>query len=88
QTAIDSPYYSVYEELASPEQTATDWKLLVFDVAASFDSAVHRVHAVSFNAAVASTVSAACWFYAAAAYFVSAAPQSSCFEKIYLETWN
>ncbi|GKA44792.1 hypothetical protein Tco_0737588 [Tanacetum coccineum] len=57
---IDSPYYSVYEELASPEQTATDWKLLFFDVAASFDSAVHRVHAVSFDAAVASTVSAAC----------------------------
>ncbi|GJR99447.1 hypothetical protein Tco_0315956 [Tanacetum coccineum] len=85
---IDSPYYSVYEELASPEQTATDWKLLFFDVAASFDSAVHRVHAVSFDAAVASTVSAACWFYAAAAYFVSAAPQSSCFAKIYLETWN
>ncbi|GJR74256.1 hypothetical protein Tco_0086621 [Tanacetum coccineum] len=65
-----------------------DWKLLFFDVAASFDSAVHRVHAVSFDAAVASTVSAACWFYAAAAYFVSAAPQSSCFAKIYLETWN
>ncbi|GKC52397.1 hypothetical protein Tco_1075142 [Tanacetum coccineum] len=65
-----------------------DWKLLFFDVAASFDSAVHRVHAVSFDAAVASTVSAACWFYDAAAYFVSAAPQSSCFEKIYLETWN
>ncbi|GJX88087.1 putative ribonuclease H-like domain-containing protein [Tanacetum coccineum] len=57
---IDSPYYSVYEELASPEQTATDWKLLLRDVAASFDSAVHRVHAVSFDAAVASTVSAAC----------------------------
>ncbi|GJR53751.1 ribonuclease H-like domain-containing protein [Tanacetum coccineum] len=37
-----------------------DWKLLFFDVAASFDSAVHRVHAVSFDAAVASTVSAAC----------------------------
>ncbi|GKE21823.1 hypothetical protein Tco_1433335 [Tanacetum coccineum] len=99
---IDSPYYSVYEELASPEQTATgkdmsnplygcdglpktvrvfqftldsrsekldwfllhqDWKLLFFDVATSIDSAVHRVHAVSFDAAVldgASTVSAAC----------------------------
>ncbi|GJR94473.1 hypothetical protein Tco_0266647 [Tanacetum coccineum] len=63
-------------------------KLLFFDVAASFDSAVHRVHAVSFDAAVASTVSVACWFYDAAAHFVSAAPQSSCFEKIYLETWN
>ncbi|GJV38869.1 hypothetical protein Tco_1417309 [Tanacetum coccineum] len=37
-------------------------KLLFFDVAASFDSAVHRVHAVSFDAAVASTVSAACCF--------------------------
>ncbi|GJW25206.1 ribonuclease H-like domain-containing protein [Tanacetum coccineum] len=39
---------------------AHDWKLLLRDVAASFDSAVHRVHAVSFDAAVASTVSAAC----------------------------
>ncbi|GJR88348.1 hypothetical protein Tco_0212359 [Tanacetum coccineum] len=67
---IDSPYYSVYEELASPEQTATDWKLLLRDVAASFDSAVHRVHAVSFDAAVASTVSAAC--SVAAGYIVSA----------------
>ncbi|GJV08343.1 retrovirus-related pol polyprotein from transposon TNT 1-94 [Tanacetum coccineum] len=39
-----------------------DWKLLFFDVATSFDSAVHRVHAVSFDAAVfnvAATVSAA-----------------------------
>ncbi|GKA85779.1 hypothetical protein Tco_0807433, partial [Tanacetum coccineum] len=72
--------------LTSPEQTATDWKLLLRDVAASFDSAVHRVHAGSFDAAVASLVSAAC--VAAAAYFVPAALQSSCFEKIYLETWN
>ncbi|GKE60284.1 hypothetical protein Tco_1510651 [Tanacetum coccineum] len=119
---IDSPYYSVYEELASPEQTAAelaspeqtatgkdmlnplygcdglpktvrvfqftldlrsekldwfllhqDWKLLFFDVATSFDSAVHRVHAVSIDAAdldVASTVSAAC--IVAAGYIVSA----------------
>ncbi|GKC86814.1 hypothetical protein Tco_1147463, partial [Tanacetum coccineum] len=40
-----------------------DWKLLFFDVATSFDSAVHRVHPVSFDVAVldvASTVSAAC----------------------------
>ncbi|GJQ96219.1 hypothetical protein Tco_0007358 [Tanacetum coccineum] len=35
------------------------WKLLLRDVAASFDSAVHRVHAGSFDAAVASLVSAA-----------------------------
>ncbi|GKC79726.1 hypothetical protein Tco_1130500 [Tanacetum coccineum] len=37
--------------------------LLFFDVATSFASAVHRVHDVSFDAAVldvASTVSAAC----------------------------
>ncbi|GKB08652.1 hypothetical protein Tco_0836964 [Tanacetum coccineum] len=47
-----------------------DWKLLLRDVAASFDSAVHRVHAVSFDAAVASTVSAACCV--AAGYIVSA----------------
>ncbi|GKB31194.1 putative reverse transcriptase domain-containing protein [Tanacetum coccineum] len=46
------------------------WKLLLRDVAASFDSAVHRVHAVSFDAAVASTVSAACCV--AAGYIVSA----------------
>ncbi|GJV15556.1 hypothetical protein Tco_1360879 [Tanacetum coccineum] len=29
-----------------------DWKLLFFDVATSFDSAVHRVHAVLFDAAL------------------------------------
>ncbi|GJS48241.1 hypothetical protein Tco_0598362 [Tanacetum coccineum] len=63
-----------------------EWKLMIRDVAASVDSAVHRVHAVLFDAAVASLVSAAC--VAAAAYFVPAALQSSCFEKIYLETWN
>ncbi|GKD48742.1 hypothetical protein Tco_1277718, partial [Tanacetum coccineum] len=77
-------------------------------IATSFDSAVHRVHAVSFDAAVldvASPVSAACIvaagyivsagicdaagsFVLFADYFVSAATQSSCFEKIYLETWN
>ncbi|GJZ34433.1 hypothetical protein Tco_0580250, partial [Tanacetum coccineum] len=44
------------------------WKLLFFDVATSFDSDVHRVHAVSFD--VASTVSAAC--IVAAGYIVSA----------------
>ncbi|GJZ94243.1 hypothetical protein Tco_0666446 [Tanacetum coccineum] len=40
-----------------------DWKLLFFDVATSFDSAVHQVHVVSFDAAVldvAAQVSAAC----------------------------
>ncbi|GKC98848.1 hypothetical protein Tco_1169123 [Tanacetum coccineum] len=46
----------------------SNWKLLLRDVAASFDSAVHRVHAVSFDAAVASIVSAACCV--AAGYFV------------------
>ncbi|GJX06113.1 hypothetical protein Tco_0194045 [Tanacetum coccineum] len=61
-----------------------EWKLLLRDVAASVDSAVHRVHAVSFDAAVASLVSAAC--VAAAVYAVPAAFQSSCLEKIYLET--
>ncbi|GJX21114.1 hypothetical protein Tco_0223791 [Tanacetum coccineum] len=54
------------------------------DVVASFDSAVHRDHAGSFDAAVPSLVSAAC--VAAAAYYVPAVFQSSCFEKIYLET--
>ncbi|GJY21032.1 hypothetical protein Tco_0393598 [Tanacetum coccineum] len=53
---IDSPYYSVYEELASPEQTATDWKLLFFDVATSFDSAVHRVHAVLVTKSASSSI--------------------------------
>ncbi|GJR69445.1 hypothetical protein Tco_0015510 [Tanacetum coccineum] len=50
-----------------------DWTLLLRDVAASFDSAVHRVHAVSFDAAVldaAAPVSAACIL--AAGYIVSA----------------
>ncbi|GKF66592.1 hypothetical protein Tco_0193109, partial [Tanacetum coccineum] len=42
----------------------------VSNVAASFDSAVHRVHAVSFDAVVAFTVSAAC--SVAAGYIVSA----------------
>ncbi|GJR22750.1 hypothetical protein Tco_0971277 [Tanacetum coccineum] len=49
------------------------WKLLFFDDATSFDSAVHRVHAVSFDAAVldvAAPVSAACIL--AAGYIVSA----------------
>ncbi|GJW97976.1 hypothetical protein Tco_0179784 [Tanacetum coccineum] len=63
--------------LTSPEQTATGKgisnplmavMLMLRDVAASFDSAVHRVHAVSFDAAVASIVSAACC--AAADYVV------------------
>ncbi|GKB89721.1 hypothetical protein Tco_0961993, partial [Tanacetum coccineum] len=52
-------------------------KLLFFDVAASFDSAVHRVHAVSFDAAVASTVSAACIVAAGYTIFVSAGSSSS-----------
>ncbi|GJV72068.1 hypothetical protein Tco_1492063 [Tanacetum coccineum] len=50
-----------------------DWKLLFFDDATSFDYAVHRVHAVSFDAAVldaAATVSATCII--AAGYIVSA----------------
>ncbi|GKG60656.1 hypothetical protein Tco_0614218, partial [Tanacetum coccineum] len=59
--------------------------LLLRDVVASFDSVVHRVHAGSFDAAVASLVSAVC--VAAAVYFVPVVFQSSCFEKIYLETW-
>ncbi|GJS58798.1 hypothetical protein Tco_0653582 [Tanacetum coccineum] len=89
-----------------PNVQGIDGKLLFFDVGTSFDSAVHRVHAVSFDAAVldvASTVSAACIIAATtvlfclvfvmllvrlfllsssifAAYFVSAATQSSCFE--------
>ncbi|GJX73827.1 hypothetical protein Tco_0312422 [Tanacetum coccineum] len=62
------------------------WKLLLRDVAASFDSAVHRDHAGSFDAVVPSLVSAAC--VAAAASLVPAALQSSCLKKIYLETWN
>ncbi|GKF26139.1 hypothetical protein Tco_0082033 [Tanacetum coccineum] len=104
----DSPYYSVYEELASPEQTAIGKDMSnrlygcddlpktvrVFQftldsrsekldcaktgnccslIATSFDSAVHHVHAVSFDAAVldvASPVSAACII--AAGYIVSA----------------
>ncbi|GKA72432.1 hypothetical protein Tco_0778648 [Tanacetum coccineum] len=47
-----------------------NWQLLLRDVVASSDSVVHRVHAVSFDAVVASLVSAAC--VAAAAYYVPA----------------
>ncbi|GJW77981.1 hypothetical protein Tco_0139663 [Tanacetum coccineum] len=50
-----------------------DWKLLFFDDATSFDSDVHRVHAISFDAAVLDAdapVSAACIL--AAGYIVSA----------------
>ncbi|GJT68293.1 hypothetical protein Tco_1019773 [Tanacetum coccineum] len=84
---IDSPYYSVYEELASPEQTATEWKLLLEMLLPSVDSNSSINSSMrSFDAAVASLASAAC--VAAAAYFVPAALQSSCFEQIYLETWN
>ncbi|GKC77391.1 hypothetical protein Tco_1128165, partial [Tanacetum coccineum] len=90
QTALWLVQEGTALELASPEQTATgkdmsnplygcdDWKLLFFDVATSFDSAVHRVHAVSFDADVldvAATVSAACIIVAciiAAGYTVSA----------------
>ncbi|GJR14976.1 hypothetical protein Tco_0797628 [Tanacetum coccineum] len=53
----------------------SNWTLLIQDFAASFDSAVHRVHAGSFDAAVVSLVSAAC--VDAATYFVSAVTQSS-----------
>ncbi|GKC72817.1 hypothetical protein Tco_1118700, partial [Tanacetum coccineum] len=70
-----------------------DWKLLLRDVAASFDSAVHRVHAVSFDAAVASTVSAACcvaagyiagYFEYCCASLCSCALQSSFASDVYL----
>ncbi|GKA81573.1 hypothetical protein Tco_0788265 [Tanacetum coccineum] len=90
---INSPYYSVYEELASPEQTATgkdvsnplygcdglpktvrvfqftldssseklDWFLLHQGVCFTKVSTSPRVnHVVSFDAAVASSVSAPC----------------------------
>ncbi|GJW17298.1 hypothetical protein Tco_0024734, partial [Tanacetum coccineum] len=60
-----------------------DWKLLLRDVAASFDSAVHRVHAVSFDAAVASTVSAACCV--AAGYIMFASADSI---KSFLLSWS
>ncbi|GKB31736.1 hypothetical protein Tco_0871137, partial [Tanacetum coccineum] len=62
-----------------------DWKLLFFDVATSFDSAVHRVHAVSIDAAdldVASTVSAAC--IVAAGYLVSAGICFCCYSILLL----
>ncbi|GKA59500.1 hypothetical protein Tco_0758813 [Tanacetum coccineum] len=66
------------------------WKLLLRDVAVSFDSAVHRDHADSLDAVVPSLVSAACCtaagYFAYCCCFVPAVFQSSCFEKIYLET--
>ncbi|GJS54632.1 hypothetical protein Tco_0627994 [Tanacetum coccineum] len=66
QMVFSSPWLTAKKESGSSLQTAL---LMFFDVAASFDSAVHRVHAVSFDVAVASTVSAVCWFYAAVASY-------------------
>ncbi|GJS98658.1 hypothetical protein Tco_0819828 [Tanacetum coccineum] len=71
QFTLDSRLYDIGWVLVTPG--LFHWKLLFFDVATSTNSAVHRVHAVSFDAAVldgASTVSAACIF--AAGYLVSA----------------
>ncbi|GJZ13811.1 hypothetical protein Tco_0549041 [Tanacetum coccineum] len=68
-----SPWLTSKKESWLSNANGFDWKLLFFDVATSFDSAVHRVHAVSFDAAVldvAATVSAAC--IVAAGYIVSA----------------
>ncbi|GJT51591.1 hypothetical protein Tco_0977748 [Tanacetum coccineum] len=70
---VSNPLYGC-DSLPKTVRTGSCWSLMLLPI----DSAVHRVHAVSFDAAVASTVSVACWFYDAAAYFVSAAPQSSC----------
>ncbi|GJU89604.1 hypothetical protein Tco_1302027 [Tanacetum coccineum] len=77
QMVFSSPWLTAKKESGSPLQTALVCNsnpliatLLLRDVAASFASAVHRVHAVSFYAAVASTVSAACCV--AAGYIVSA----------------
>ncbi|GJY07436.1 retrotransposon protein, putative, ty1-copia subclass [Tanacetum coccineum] len=67
-TMYDYSFGQTQSGIADTFQSKDDWKLLLRDVAASFDSAVHRVHAVSFDAAVASIVSAACC--AAAGYFV------------------
>ncbi|GKA57933.1 hypothetical protein Tco_0757121 [Tanacetum coccineum] len=58
-----------------PLQYGFDWKLLFFDHATSFDSAVHRVHAVSFDAAVLDTaapVSAACGYIVSAGIYDAA----------------
>ncbi|GJV53231.1 hypothetical protein Tco_1448972 [Tanacetum coccineum] len=60
QMVFSSPWLTAKKESGSSLQTALVCNsnpliaLLFFDVAASFDSAVHRVHAVSFDAAVAS----------------------------------
>ncbi|GJV73463.1 hypothetical protein Tco_1493458 [Tanacetum coccineum] len=76
QMVFSSPWLTAKKESGSPLQTALVYfsnpliALLIRDVAASFDSVVHRVHAVSFDAAVASTVFAAC--IVAAGYIVSA----------------
>ncbi|GKC41760.1 hypothetical protein Tco_1059482 [Tanacetum coccineum] len=78
QMVFSSPWLTAKKESGSPLQTALVCNsnpliaLLLRDVAASFDSAVHRVHAVSFDAAVASTVSAACCVAAGYIMFASA----------------
>ncbi|GJV43824.1 hypothetical protein Tco_1428360 [Tanacetum coccineum] len=79
QMVFSSPWLTAKKESGSPLQTALllgkglSNLLMFFDVATLFDYVVHRVHAVSFDAAildVAATVSAAC--IVAAGYIVSA----------------
>ncbi|GKA44196.1 hypothetical protein Tco_0736920 [Tanacetum coccineum] len=89
-----SPWLTAKKESGSPLQTALVCNsnpliaLLYFDDATSFDYAVHRVHVVSFDAAVsdaAASVSAACII--AAGYIVSAvvsADSSSSFPADYV----
>ncbi|GKA33602.1 hypothetical protein Tco_0720031 [Tanacetum coccineum] len=65
---IDFQLFDLMYILVNGAVAAKSGSCCLRDVAASFDSAVHRVHAVSFDAAVASIVSAACC--TAAGYFV------------------
>ncbi|GJV87222.1 hypothetical protein Tco_1531160 [Tanacetum coccineum] len=65
QMVFNSPWLTAEKEFGSPLQTALVCNsnpliaLLLRDIVASFDSAVHRDHAGSFDAAVPSLVSAA-----------------------------
>ncbi|GJT70751.1 hypothetical protein Tco_1030037 [Tanacetum coccineum] len=81
QMVFSSPWLTAKKESGSPLQTALVCNsnpliaLLFFDHATSFDSAVHRVHAVSFDAAVLDTaapVSAACGYIVSAGIYDAA----------------
>ncbi|GJW20533.1 hypothetical protein Tco_0031155 [Tanacetum coccineum] len=101
QTDLTSPENGTWSRHINPDgcnglPKTYVWKLLLRDVAVSFDSAVYRDNAGSFDAAVLSLVYAACCpavgylVYCMPVYlFLVPAVFNPLTSKIYLEeTWN